>query len=104
MDRAPDLLEMPSRYRSRMSVRLSVSWERLPSVERQFILQLAKLPIGAHAVPFKNFTPRDLQQLVAGMRALVSLAEECRFALGYARAVKAKVKEFSSESEEKPER
>jgi hypothetical protein len=94
---------MPARYRSNVPVRLSVSWERLPLNDRVWILQVSKLPIGAHSVPFKNFTPRDLQQLVAGMRAIVSLADECRFALGYARAAKPEVKENPSETEEKRE-
>lgn len=76
---------MATRYRSSVPVRLQVSWARLVVSERALLLQLSQLPPGASHVPFENFTARDLQQLIAGMRALVSLAEECRFALGYAR-------------------
>lgn len=70
-------------YRSSVPARLRVSWERLPAADRALIVQLARLPNGATLVPFQNFGADDVQRLVAGMRALVSLADECRFALGY---------------------
>jgi hypothetical protein len=73
------------RYRSSVPVRLSVSWERLGTPERSLIVQLGRLPAGAVQVPFSNFSRADLQQLIAGMRAIVSLSDECRFALGYQR-------------------
>jgi hypothetical protein len=92
---------MPARYRSSVPVRLEVSWARLPVSDRVLLLQLSRLPIGAHSIPFRNFNQRDLAALAAGMRVLIGLAEECRFALGYARAPKPPRKEKPSESEEK---
>lgn len=71
------------RYRSSVPARLQVSWERLPAADRALLVQLARLPGGATLVPFQNFSADDLQRLVSGMRALVNLADECRFALGY---------------------
>lgn len=70
-------------YRSSVPARLRVSWERITAADRALIVQLAQLPRGATLVPFQNFSTDDLQHLVAGMRALVNLADECRFALGY---------------------
>lgn len=70
-------------YRSSVPARLRVSWDRLTPADRALIVQLARLPGGATLVPFQNFSPDDLQRLVAGMRVLVNLADECRFALGY---------------------
>ncbi len=73
---------MPA-YRSSVPTRLRVSWERITLTDRALIVQLAKLPGGATRVPFQNFSAEDVQRLVAGMRVLVNMGDECRFALGY---------------------
>lgn len=111
MDRAPIFM---ARYRSSVSTRLRVSWERITPADRAVIVQLAHLPGGATLVPFQNFSAEDLQRLVAGMRVLVNLGDECRFALGYRsyevrrpRTKPTRIEEDSkaraSESEENPD-
>lgn len=74
---------MPRRYVSRANARLPIVWERLQVHERKIIAELGGLPAGATMVPAQNFSPGQLQQLIRGLRLVASLADECRFALGY---------------------
>lgn len=64
---------------------MPVVWERLTLAERRIVCELGGLVPGAALVPLANFSAAQMRQLTAGMRAVVSLGQECRFALSYGR-------------------
>lgn len=76
---------MPA-YQSRAATRLALVWGRMPQHDRRVICQLGGLVQGAELAPIENFSEQQLQSIAKGMRAVVSLAGECSFALSYSRA------------------
>jgi hypothetical protein len=72
-------------YRSRASTRLALVWQRMPQADRRVVCLLGGLVQGAELAPVQNFSEQQLQCIAKGMRAIVSLAGECSFALSYSR-------------------
>jgi len=72
-------------YTSRATTRLALVWRRMPQHDRRVICQLGGLVSGAELAPLENLSEQQLQCLAKGMRAIVSLASECSFALSYSR-------------------
>jgi hypothetical protein len=72
-------------YTSRASTRLALVWRRMPQQDRRVVCLLGGLVQGAEFAAVENLSEQQLQCLAKGMRAVVSLADECSFALSYSR-------------------
>lgn len=74
------------RYEPKAATRLALVWARMPPEDRRVICSLGGLVAGAELAPLENLSESQLQRIAKGMRAILSLATECRFALSYGRA------------------
>ena len=72
-------------YQSKAATRLAIVWQRMPAEDRRVVCSLGGLVAGAELAPIENFSDAQLQRIAKGMRAVVGLAAECRFALSYGR-------------------
>lgn len=70
---------------SRLKGRLHAVWERLAPEERRWLCTLAELPPDASLQPAAELSEARWERLLQAMRRVVSLAAECRLALGYGR-------------------
>ncbi len=78
------------RYEIRAAGRLVQVWRRMPQHDRRVICLLGGLAQAGEYVPLENFSEQQLQCIAKGMRAVISLASECNFALSYSRAASPK--------------
>ncbi len=78
-------------YTSRATTRLALVWQRMPQHDRRVICLLGGVVQGVESAPLENLSDQQLQCIAKGMRAVLSLAGECSFALSYSRDAAAKV-------------